>query len=132
MKKLGSATGSLVNYININDRDTTVPEVGMGVTFYHWSDRTAGTIQEINEIRGRTYIGITGDEATRIDDNGFSECQDYTFTQHPDRPLSWYRRPQDGLDWESVRLNPDTGRWGKSGNSSIRIGHRDHYYDFSF
>lgn len=132
MKKLGTATGSLVNYMNINAANPTVPEVGMGVTFYHWSDRSAGTIQEVNEIRGRTYIGITGDEAIRTDKNGFSESQDYDFIQHPERTRSWYRRTKDGLDWESTRLNPDTGRWVKGGGSNIRIGHRDAYHDFSF
>jgi len=51
------------------------PTVGMGVTMLSWSDRHAGTIVEVN--MKKRYIAITEDDATRIDNNGISEGQQY-------------------------------------------------------
>lgn len=133
MAKLGSDTGSLVNYMAMNSKNTIVPEVGMGVTFYSWSDRDPGTIREIKVIRDRIYIRITRDEYIRIDNNGFSEAQEYEFTTVKDNGSGvWYRQTKDKNNWERVVINQDTGRWVKSYDSSIRIGHREKYHDFTF
>ncbi len=132
MHKLGTATGSLVNYLYMNAANGIQPEVGMGVTFYHWSDRSAGTIQEVEVIKGKTYIHITADEAKRIDNNGFSEMQDYEFIQNPDGHRSVYRFDETKRQWVGVYKNPETGRWKIRTNSHIRIGERDAYHDFSF
>lgn len=125
--KLGRDTGSLVNYVYGN-RGAPEPEIGMGVTFLHWSDRSAGTIVE---ILPNGYIGVKGDKARRIDNNGMSEAQEYEYFPNPEAPTLYYRLNKTGR-WEAVRMNQHTGRWKKSDNYQIVLGHRDAYYDFSF
>lgn len=132
MAKLGTDTGSLVNYINMNSTNMTQPEIGMGVTIYGWTDRHPGTIQSIETIRGKVYIGITGDDAQRVDDNGFSESQEYEYTERPDAPRSYYRFDETKQRWVGVSKSLETGRWKLNGNSGINIGRREKYYDFSF
>lgn len=132
MAKLGKDTGSLVNYISMNSANAVQPEIGMGVTTFGWTDRYPGTIQSIETIRGKVYIGITGDDAQRVDTNGFSEMQEYVYTQRPDAPQSYYRFNEARQQWEGVRKNPETGRWVLNNNNGIRIGEREKYYDHSF
>lgn len=111
--------GSLINsYASSN---TTKPEVGMGVTFLHWSDRSAGTISDVISDR---EIKVQGDSAKRIDSNGMSESQTYEFTQNPDAPKATY----------TLRKN---GRWVRKGQDMkngqrLAIGYRDAYHDFTF
>jgi len=44
MTKLGTDTGSLVNYMYMSGMNRTQPEVGMGATICGWSDRYPATI----------------------------------------------------------------------------------------
>ena len=117
--------GSIINqYVDSN----TVPEVGMGATVCGWTDRHAATITNVvryksGERRGEIReVHVTYDIATRVDTNGQSESQRYTFETDP-----------DGFEVEFTRRAD--GRYVLKGATSGRrlvIGHRDHYYDYSF
>jgi len=108
--------GSLINNLMGNSRQVT-PEVGMGVTFLHWTDRSAGTIVEV--VNDRKII-VKADRAIRTDKNGMSECQDYIFEVATDSE-------------EIVITKRKNGQWKvfKQG-TPVSIGHRSHYHDFSF
>lgn len=125
--KLGRDTGSLVNYVSGNSR-SPAPEIGMGVTFLHWTDRSAGTIVE---ILPNGTIGVKGDIAKRIDKNGMSESQEYEYSPNPEAYTCYYRLNKTGR-WESTKYSEKTKRWSKGGGSQIALGYRDAYHDFSF
>ena len=113
-------TGSFYNNL-MQDSKHPTPEVGMGATKLSWTDRTAGTIVAVSKSRKK--LTWREDKATRIDNNGMSESQNYTYEQDP-----------DGYDQEfSLRRN---GRWVKVGSpmqgTGLGIGHRSQYYDYSF
>ncbi len=112
--------GSLTNSIMENTAGAK-PEVGMGVTFIHWSDRSAGTIVSVSES-GKS-IEVRGDKTTRTDSNGMSESQTYEFETVDEGPTATY----------TLRKN---GRWVRQGEdmkgSSILVGVRSAYYDYSF
>lgn len=130
--KLGSETGSLVNHIMAGPT-AKVPEVGMSATFLSWSDRYPGTIREVFTKGPWTYIGVSGDAYTRIDNNGMSESQSYEYDT-TDRGDRTYFRRKEGQGWQPVKKNADTGRWVKkdAAMGGIAIGYRERYYDFSF
>ena len=101
----------------------------MGATRLLWSDREPATIVEVF-TKGKTqYVGVTEDEAKRIDNNGISESQEYEFTPNPDGYVYYYRN--SGKGWEACYKNPETGRFVK-GCGSLLIGQKGKYYDFSF
>lgn len=109
--------GSLNNFMAANAvKGQPTPVVGMGVTLLSWTDRYPGTIVEVSKS-GKS-ITIQEDFADRIDSNGMSECQDYTYRPNPDAPKVVYR------------LNK-RGQWAHKGQK-LRIGERERYYDFSF
>lgn len=105
--------GSLVNTF-MGSRGV-VPEVGMGVTIVHWSDRSAGTVTWVSPS-GKT-IRYRGDRAIRTDSNGMSEAQSYRYEQIP-----------DGHE-RTARL---TKRGWRDKGVKIVLGVRDAYYDYTF
>lgn len=113
--------GSLVNHVMGSSTQPT-PEVGMGVTFLSYTDRSPGTIASVSKS-GKT-ITVRPDAYRRTDSNGMSESQTYEFTPQPDAPESTY----------TLRKNGSWVREGQpmKGGSRIAIGYRDAYYDFSF
>ncbi|MFA7408286.1 MAG: hypothetical protein WCY93_10780 [Anaerolineaceae bacterium] len=125
--RLGTETGSLVNHLSTRGTSTVKPEVGMGATVYGWTDRHAATVVS---VEGNIFT-VQHDRAVRTDDNGMSEMQKYTFSADPEGIKDSYRIEKDGRFTE-VRKNPETGRWNKVGKGNVRLGFRDHYYDFSF
>ena len=109
--------GSLVNAIS-NQTKSLKPEVGMGVTELMYSDRHPYTVVT---ILSEKKIQVIRDIATRVDKNGYSESQEYTYTP----------------DYESLavtlRLNKH-GRWKEVGHpdgSTFLVGKREEYYDFT-
>ena len=114
-------TGSFYNNLMQNSKHPT-PEVGMGATKLSWTDRTAGTIVAVSNSGKK--LTWREDKVTRVDTNGMSDSQTYTYEQDP-----------DGYDEEfSLRKN---GRWVKVGTpmtwgTTLGLGHRSHYYDYSF
>lgn len=109
--------GNLMNRISEHTKNPT-PEIGMGATLMHWSDRSAATIVKISPS-GKT-IWLTEDTAVRTDKNGMSESQDYAYTPNP-----------DGRRIKAI-LKPN-GTWKVSpGGGGIALGYRRAYHDFSF
>jgi len=129
--RLGSQTNSIVNHFASRGViGQPEPVVGMGVTFLHWTDRSAGTIYEVFKVGETQYIGVRGDHARRVDKNGMSECQDYVFEPTLTGPIAYFRIGRKGL-WEGAAKN-ESGRWVKHDGAGLRIGSRDCYHDFSF
>jgi len=98
--------------------NSSEPEIGMGVTIQFHSDRTACTIIDISPS-GHQLV-LQEDKATRLDNNGFSESQEYSFKPDPDGRIFRATLRKDGR----YRL--------AGGKETITLGIRDRYYDFSF
>lgn len=113
--KLGTETASLTNYLMSGTVGAPEPAVGMGATILMWTDRHAATIVKVT----RTQVHVQRDTATRVDDNGQSEVQDYIFTPDTKAPVEVFRKTK-------------TGYRMAGGGSSLRIGERDEYHDYSF
>lgn len=112
--KLGKETGSLVNHIMSRATDQPAPQVGMGATILMWSDRHAATIVKVT----KTQVHVKQDKAVRIDTNGMSEHQEYTYTSDPDASVEVFRMTKRG--------------YRSSSGAGLVIGERDEYYDPSF
>lgn len=91
------------------------PVVGQGATRLMYSDRHACTVIDISES-GKT-VTVQDDTATRIDSNGQSDAQEYSYTQNPQGEITKFRFTKKG--------------WTACGQSLL-LGERDEYYDFSF
>lgn len=113
--------GNLMNRIAETARPA-VPEVGMGATVLMFSDRYAATIVEVLD-KGKTLV-TQEDTATRTDKNGQSEDQQYTYAPNPNAAKGTY----------TLRKNGTYVRQGESMKSGtiLRVGVRDHYYDFGY
>lgn len=123
--KLGRDTGSLVNHIY--SRSSLVPEIGMGATLLHWSDRDAATVIAWN---GK-LLTVQQDKAIRHKDNiGMREDQRYDYERDPDGQIHHFKLTPKG--WMKVWFNPDTQRWNTVGKGGIVVGRRETYYDYSF
>lgn len=135
--KLGTQTASVTNHLYSRmTKGAPAPEVGMGVTILHWTDRSAGTITEVRKAgkaKPRTLLVITSDFATRTDDNGMSESQEYEYTRNPNGVSYTFRETESG-GWEEVRWSAKANRWVKceGGGHGLRVGERRAYHDFSF
>lgn len=127
--KLGTETGSLTNHLYgravIGQPE---PVVGMGATLLYWTDRHAATIVQVSLDKKTVFL--QEDTATRIDKNGTSESQDYSFEPNKNAPWKGFRMFKNG--WREVTKNDKTGRWIKCGGAGLRIGDRAHYNDYSF
>ena len=101
------------------------PEVGMGATVLYWTDRSAATIMKVSD--NKKSIWISHDKAIRVDKNGMSDAQEYTYeTLNVDNPDLW--------EEYTLRKN---GKYYKKGDTirscpSLLIGSRREYYDYSF
>lgn len=108
--------GSLNNRLMENSKQPT-PVVGMGVTQCMYTDRHAYTIVEVISPK---KIVVQQDDATRTDNNGLSESQQYSYKPDPDAPK------------EVITLRKN-GRWIKQGNpmdsAGYLLGHREEYRD---
>jgi hypothetical protein len=94
------------------------PEIGMGITWSVGSDRYPGTIIDISASGKK--ITFQEDIAIRTDANGMSECQSYVFQTDP----------QGEIRTASFRKD---NSWRITGTkTSVFLGKRDKYYDFSF
>jgi len=94
------------------------PYEGMGATINHWSDRTAATIIQITH-NGKRLI-LQTDKTTRLDNNGMSEDQDYSYERDPEGQIYIATLRKDG-------------RYRVSHTKQlVSLGHRSFYYDYSF
>lgn len=110
--------GSLINRLAERSKQKQ-PTVGDGATILMYSDRHAATIIEV----GSKHVVIQEDIAIRTDGHGMSDSQSYDYERCPTAPKDIF----------TLRKN---GRWVRKGESQkgtcLLIGHRDHYYDYSF
>lgn len=101
------------------------PVVGMGATILMWSDRHAATIRLIDHFKTGARAGqvkavwVTEDQAIRIDNNGMSENQTYEYLPQADGPYKKF----------TLRKN---GRFVDSGGTTLAVGYRNEYHDYSF
>lgn len=109
--------GSINNRLMEQDAAPPVPEVGMGATELCYSDRHAYTVIE---VRSPTTIVVQRDKATRVDSNGCSDAQAYTYELETNGAQVVVTRRRNG-QWKS-----------KGGGAVFAIGYRDEHYDFSF
>ena len=124
--------GSISNRIaEMATRGQPEPKVGMGATLLFYSDRHAATIIDTWKKRSKQWVKVRRDKATRTDNNGPSDCQEYSYEDDPDGATYFYRF--NGKRWQQMKLNDETYRWNvvKEG-PGLRIGERDEYYDYSF
>lgn len=117
--RLGSATGSLVNYFHGNASQPE-PVVGMAATILSWSDRSPATVIA---VKGAS-ITVQADNAKRTDNNGLSESQEYEYSRNPDGATHVYTRRRDG---SYVRKGSKM-----RGGPRLALGYRSKYRDPSF
>lgn len=119
--------GSLVNRLT-EGPSPVEPEVGMGATLLMFSDRNAYTITAVERFKSGKRAGqvsavlATPDIATRSDDRGMSDHQNYTFETDPTAEPRRFRLSKDGT------FRPD----GDPKGNILKVGYRSHYFDFSF
>lgn len=99
------------------------PVVGMGVTQCLWSDRVPWEIIEVKDDR---HLSIRQLGYRRVDDNGFSECQEYEYYQDEALPVSRLFKDKNGRWVERI------GKNGVDRSSGWYIGKAERYYDFTF
>jgi hypothetical protein len=92
--------------------------IGMGATIQYHSDREPATIIEVSPSGKR--IVIQEDSVKRTDNNGMSECQTYEYSPNPEGTIHVATLRKDG----HYRL---VGQ-----KTSVYVGARSKYYDFSF
>jgi hypothetical protein len=122
--KLGIQTNSVVNYLSAHQVGPT-PEVGMGATMLGWSDRHAGTVIGWD---GK-ILTVQRDHARRCDKLGMTDAQDYTYEADPKGSVTYFKLDRTGK-WRSCSKS-EKGRW-ILGETGLRLGVRDEYYDFTF
>lgn len=118
--KLGTETGSLINHV-LSTSAPVEPKAGIGATLCLWTDRHAYTVTWVGPS-GKTLLA-TRDKATRIDNNGMSDAQTYSY--------------QTVEDAERVKFTlRSNGRWVRQGETkggaTLALGYRKEYYDHSF
>jgi hypothetical protein len=97
---------------------SNIPTVGMGATIHVGSDAYPATVIQVT--RNGKRVVIQEDIATRIDNNGMSESQDYTYEPNPEGEIHIVILCKDGRYRESGTTTP------------VSIGFRRKYYDYSF
>lgn len=97
-------------------------KVGDGATIVYYSDREPATIIEI----GKNYIKVQEDKATRIDDCGISDVQDYKIERDPNGKIHTFKRTR-----KNRNVFTNNGKYYDWG-TKLSFGGRIKYYDFSF
>ena len=110
---LGNETGSLMNFV-MSISTAPKPKVGMGATILCWTDRHACTIVKLTP----KTVTVQRDKATRIDKNGMSDCQEYSYEKDLNGYTRIFRMTKRG--------------WRDTSGNGLMIGNRDEHYDFSF
>lgn len=114
------AFGSLNNLLLSGSNGAPVPVVGMGATILGWSDRYACTIVEVS--KNKRVVGIKRDKVKRLDNNGQSDSQRWLCVPDAGNPVEYF----------SLRKGGGYAAVGSKSGARLRIGERNHYYDFSF
>ncbi len=114
-------TNSVVNLVSAR-HNAVEPAVGMGVTELCWTDRHPWEIIAVKDSR---HITIRRLDSKRIDDNGFSESQEYEYYSNPDNRVINLYKDNKGLWRERI------GTRGL-GETKFSVGRAEEYYDFTF
>jgi hypothetical protein len=125
-------TGSLVNHFMTSTAAPVMPNVGDAATLCFWTDRSPATVIEVKKVGQSNIVFVQVDKAIRTDKLGMSDSQDYTYERDPEGRVSSFRYNHGKKNWELVYLNPDTGRYVKSGGYSVYFGRREKFHDYSF
>lgn len=96
------------------------PVVGMGATINFHSDSKAAILVQITH-KGKRIV-LQQDKTTRTDHNGISESQSYNYETDPD----------GGIYIATLRNDGRFRLVGSTSGSTITIGIRREYYDYSF
>lgn len=106
-------------------------EVGDGGTIRGYSDRDACTVLWVSP--DETMVVVQEDRAKRIDQNGMSELQEYTFERNPEGRVRVYVWSfVRGGAWQWVPYGTRAGTAPKNIGSTLTIGRRSAYFDYSF
>ncbi len=97
---------------------SNMPTIGMGATIQVGSDSYPATVIQVT--RNGKRVVVQEDIATRIDNNGMSESQEYTYQPNPEGTIHIATLRKDGRYRET------------GGKTPISIGFRRKYYDYSF
>ena len=108
--------GNLMNRISESAKQAE-PKVGDGATINMYTDRKAGTIIEVCTPK---KIRVQLDNATRTDNLGMSDSQDYSYERDANGPVYTFTQRKNGMWIES------------KGSNGLTIGVRRQYHDFSF
>lgn len=116
--------GSLINSLYANSESTQEPQVGDGVTYLHWSDRSPGTITGITRFKTGARKGevkgiiVQGDEWERVSGSAHDGSLEVKFLVN---------LRKGGAEF---KLNKK-GRFERNG-TALALGGRDYYYDPHF
>lgn len=128
-------TANLISNIHLAGSEGATPEVGMGATICHYTDRNAATVVAVRFKRDGSVkeIDVRQDKAIRTDSNGMSDAQSYRYEPNEDAPVNTWRVDSQGrfrrlaTDWEG-KLRMESWR----GGSKLALGIRDEFYDYTF
>ena len=127
--RLGSETGSMINHLYSRmTLNAPTPELGLGVTILHWTDRSPGTIVFLDPTKKGLVIGVADDDY-RFD----READEYDITPCAlsCAPRRFFRLNAAG-SWEPVERGLRPGTWRKIDGPGVLVGRRERYYDPSF
>lgn len=104
----------------MNKKAEAKVEVGMGATFWYWTDSYPATVISVSE----TEVRIQEDHAKRVDENGMSESQTYEYSPNADGRIFVFTKRKDG-NWHEKGQPMGKG-------VKVHLGSRRAYHDFSF
>lgn len=127
---------SLVNAIYSNSTET--PEVGKGVTFLHYSDRSPGTIVSLVHFKSGPKKGqIKGFYVVADEWKITSGSQGDGSAQYDITPTDVTKLNQDPNKYSrpalvTIKVKNGRSKWETQGGGGVAVGFRDVYYDPSF
>jgi len=116
---------------SLEEKNLRLMEVGAPATVSGWSDKHPATVVDIFKKGKTTYVTVQQDSATRIDNNGMSDNQEYTYERNTQGSKYTFKVKSDG-DLVNVAYNPETKRFREIGGKYLTIGVRRKFHDYSF
>jgi hypothetical protein len=112
------------------------PEVGMGITWYGYSDSTPGTITRVSQSGKRIWFREDSTKLLNGVNSGEKDALEFSpggFSGHTSGTQRWEITPNpDGIE-KSATLRKD-GKWWVVGTRTtrVKVGERRMHYDFNF
>lgn len=131
--RLGTDTGSLVNYVLSGHLNQPEAYVGMPATILSWTDRHPATVVQLFKVGKSKLMRIQSDHYTVVPKEGrqYGDHIDYTYSRNPEGCTYTYRQDANGK-WLEVYFKEDTKRWVQCGRGGVHLGEREEYRDPSF